>query len=64
MVVKVGLWSLKTIMVERRLLLAPCLGFLRGLEEQEGKGWSVVGDVFRLVAAYQHKVYAWGGRKV
>ena len=29
-----------------------------------GKGWSVVGDVFRLVAADQHKVYVWGGRKV
>ena len=29
-----------------------------------GKGWSVVGDVFRLVAADQHKVYVWGARKV
>ena len=34
---KVGLWSLKTIMVERHLLLAPCLGFARSPEEQEGR---------------------------
>ena len=37
MVVKVGFWTLKTIMVERRLLRAPYLGFLRGLEEKEGR---------------------------
>ena len=33
----VGLWSLKTIMVERHLLLVPCLSFARSPEEQEGR---------------------------
>ena len=37
MVVKVGLWSLKTIMVERHMLLMPCLSFARSPEEQEGR---------------------------
>ena len=46
----------------RHLLHAPCLGSARS--RVGGKGWSVVCDVFRLVAVDQHKVYALGGRKV